>query len=221
VVPGYRVSQTDPYPAAVEDAFCAAAWVHAAASQYSFDVTRVASFGLDAGGNLAAMVGTVDEPERFLTGCPHPVPEQPWVSGIAAMNGYYDVASTFANALNMTFPPYLKSYMQAEPEEAPERYAEASPITWIDGSEPPFALIFNQTPYLFRVKQITEAFAAELEAHGVPVKVADVPGACPMMLPMPSQVLASFSNCGGAPSLADYGILEAEAFFAELFNPSE
>ena len=66
VVPAYRLSKTDPYPAAVADAFCALAWVHAAAAQYGFDVTRVAALGLDAGADLAALVGTVDDPERYL-----------------------------------------------------------------------------------------------------------------------------------------------------------
>lgn len=242
VVPAYRLSETDPYPAAVEDAFCAMAWVHASADAYGFDVARVAAFGLDAGGNLAAMVGTVDEPERFLAACPHSLPEQAWVHAVAAINGYYDLPLLLMSSYDLSLYLFINAYMQGlpesyiqwvadqgypisaatiaqaqgTPEEIAERYAEASPVTWVDGSEPPFLLIRNVITYspLFNYDVLSQGFLDVLAANAVPVETIRVLSKMLALLPAPQ-------GSTYQPVLGDYGIPEAEAFFTERFGMVE
>lgn len=215
VVPAYRLSQTDPYPAAVEDAFCVLAWVHAAGGEYGLDAERVATLGLDAGADLAALTGVVDDPERFLADCPHPLPAQPWVRGVVAIGGYYDLSGPFAkpgDAWKDMFLGYIRHYMQAEPDEAPELYAEASPIAWVEGSEPPFAVIFNKYYAHHDAPELQHDFVAALEAVNVPVQVTELANAFWMMFPYHDRATTMVTE----PTLADYGFPEAAAFLDDV-----
>jgi dipeptidyl aminopeptidase/acylaminoacyl peptidase len=55
-------------------------------------------------------------------------------------------------------------------QDSPEVWAEASPITYLEGSEPPFLLISSDMTKYIKTTQ-PENFVAELEALGVDVEV--------------------------------------------------
>ena len=65
----YRLAPEDPFPAAVDDAVAAYAWVHSHAEELGIAEGRVGVMGDSAGGNLAAAVALLTRP-----GAPAPSP---------------------------------------------------------------------------------------------------------------------------------------------------
>lgn len=62
--PDYRLAPEDPYPAALDDAAAALAWLHAQADALSLDSRRIAVRGVSAGGGLAAGLALRNRDER-------------------------------------------------------------------------------------------------------------------------------------------------------------
>jgi acetyl esterase/lipase len=61
----YRLSQEAHFPAALQDVKAAIRWLRGHASDYGGDPTRLAAWGMSAGGQLAAMAGTSCGVMRF------------------------------------------------------------------------------------------------------------------------------------------------------------
>jgi acetyl esterase/lipase len=160
----------------VEDAFCALAWVHANAELYGLDRERIVVLGYSSGGTLAALLGAVDDPARFMAGCPHALPDGPWVQGAVAFTGIFDYTSSSHPA---SLKDYFAGYFGATKDEAPDTWSEASPISWVDGSEPPFLLIHGGADTTILPSQ-SRRFASALEDVGVEVELLVVPDAVHM-----------------------------------------
>jgi acetyl esterase/lipase len=166
--PDYR------YPADVEDAFCALAWVHANAPTYGFDADHIFALGHSAGGSLVAMLGVVDDPTLYLEDCPHTLPDSNWIHGVIPFTGIFDYASAAERSINLD--DYANGLLGGSLEEKPETWARASAITWIDGSEPPFLLVHGGNDSTISPTNSSD-FAEALEAAGVEVELLIVPNA--------------------------------------------
>jgi len=167
----YRELPDYIYPASVEDAFCALTWVHANADMYGLDRERIVVLGYSSGGTLAALLGAVDDPARFMAGCPHPLPDGPWVQGAIAFTGIFDYTSASHPA---SLKDYFVRYFGATKDEAPDTWSEASPISWVDGSEPPYLLIHGGEDTTILPSQ-SRRFATALEEVGVEVELLVIP----------------------------------------------
>ena len=62
VCPEYRMSPEAKYPAAVQDVETALRWIRASAKRFHFDPNRIAILGTSAGGQLAALIGSINAP---------------------------------------------------------------------------------------------------------------------------------------------------------------
>jgi acetyl esterase/lipase len=144
VAPNHRFTPQYTYPAQVQDAFCALAWIHANTDTYHFDTGRIVALGLVSGGNLAAMLGVVDDPTPYMEGCPHELPEENWIQGVATFTGLFD----FTNDVYGRYAEreHYVAYLGGELDEVPEIWREASPINWVDGGDAPFLLIHGSPP---------------------------------------------------------------------------
>ena len=161
------------YPAAVEDAFCGLAWLHANAEAYHLDPGRFYALGHSMGGTLAAMLAVVDDPAVFLGGCPYLLPEASSIQGVVAYTGIFDYTGpSMTNALTQ----YANQYLGGTQAALPDTWAQASPITWLDGSEPPFLIIHGAADDNIPPEQ-SRAFAAALQAVGVQNELVLVPDA--------------------------------------------
>jgi acetyl esterase/lipase len=166
----YRLTPSYSHPAQVEDVFCALAWVHANHATYGFDNEHIIVMGDSSGGYLAAMLGTVDPPSLYLENCPHALPASDWIQGVVVFYGFYDFTSIDGYRREEVVG-YLQPFWGAEYSEIPpETLAEMSPMSWVDGSEPPFLLIHGTSDTSIP-SWMSEKFAAELDDAGVDVEL--------------------------------------------------
>ena len=160
------------YPGTVEDAFCALAWMVDAAPQYGLDTGEYYVVGYSLGGTLAAMLGVVDQPELYLKDCPYNLPADFRLQGVVVFTGIFEYAT--AAQFNQAMKAYIEGYLGTAFDENPELWDQASAITWVDGSEPPFLLLHGEGDENIDPGQ-TELFAAALESAGVTVEKIIVP----------------------------------------------
>lgn len=166
----YRLSPVNSYPAQVEDSFCALAWLHDNAAEYGFDPNQMIVTGGSAGGYLASMVGTVDDPAIYMENCPNEYPARNAIQAVLIYYGLYDFTNVDdlpVGAVNGS----LRYFWGAAHEDIPvQRLEEMSPIAQIDGSEPPF-IILHGTADTSVPSVMSERFAAALEQAGVDVEL--------------------------------------------------
>ncbi|HZV00408.1 MAG TPA: alpha/beta hydrolase fold domain-containing protein [Planctomycetota bacterium] len=62
IAPNYRLAPSFPWPAQLEDAQRALRFVHANATNWRLDPSRIGTFGISAGGHLATMLALRDDP---------------------------------------------------------------------------------------------------------------------------------------------------------------
>lgn len=189
---GYRFSGEAPFPAAIQDVKAAIRWLHANASKYGIDAKRTAIWGQSAGGHLAALAG-VSCNVKALAPDPRTVPAQGNVETVASTVAGADEASDCVQAVVAWFGIYDFSTLKALPTAQPSafdaiaqflgcgdkpcdaaRQRAASPISYIDRSDPPFLLIHGTDDQTVPVEQ-TEQFDAALRKAGVPVTKIIVP----------------------------------------------
>ena len=129
VIINYRLSPDVLHPAHAEDVASAFAWVYQNIDQYGGDRTQIFLSGHSAGGHLASLIA-LDEGYLEAHGLSTTL-----IRGVAGISGVYDL-TYFPNFLFFdTFP------MDDDARES------ASPITHVDGSQPPFLILYAQFDY--------------------------------------------------------------------------
>jgi len=121
----YRLAPQFTFPAQIDDVQNAIAWIHANASNFHADSTRIVLMGRSAGGNLALLAGyTSDIPIR----------------GIIAFYPATDLAQMYRDPPMPdphNVPLTIAEYLGGTPEQIPETYVRASPITFLRSGLPP------------------------------------------------------------------------------------
>lgn len=127
----YRLSRERIYPAAANDAKAAVQWMRANAAQFGIDSSRIVAMGNSAGGHLAALLGVTPEKPRFGRGDNGDVSTR--VSAVVAIAATVDMLGK-----DRLDPWSTRTFMGGRPQETPDRWAEASPITHVGPSAAPF-----------------------------------------------------------------------------------
>jgi acetyl esterase/lipase len=156
----YRLSGEAKFPAQMQDAKSALAWLKAHAKEYNIDPDRIGVWGNSAGGHLAALLGTESEvqavadwfgPVDFIQ-----------VENVSQGEPYY--AYTYA-ATNLLGGPIRDNHALA---------MEANPITHISANDPPFLIIHgygDNTVPIAQSRSLYEALRAKgVEAEFLPVE---------------------------------------------------
>jgi acetyl esterase/lipase len=152
----YRLVPDGVFPAAVQDAFCALAFVRAHADELGVDRDRIVVMGHSAGAHLAALVAVAaDVPELQAGGCAWPSVEPP--AAAIAVAGPMD--------LRQMDHEVVASFVGTTLDVDPARFAAASPITHVGSDEPPFLLVHSEHDLIVSVSQ-SEAMTEVLRASG-------------------------------------------------------
>ena len=184
----YRFSREAPFPAAIQDVKSAIRWLRANAAKYNIDPKRAAIWGQSAGGHLAALAGvscgvaTLEPPARSE-------PAAANVETVASTALGADQASDCVQAVVGWFGMYDFAALRpltgaGSGPDSPERLflgcgsqpctreqqAFASPITYLDHTDPPMLLMHGSADSTVPVGQ-TEKFASAAQAAGVRVRM--------------------------------------------------
>jgi acetyl esterase/lipase len=121
------------FPDQVFDAKCAIRWLRANADKYRIDPDRVGVIGWSSGGYLALMLGLTD-PSDGLEGSCGDMSISTRVQAVVSLAGPTELVSLFKESHNCAD---MIDFMGGTPEELPEQYYKASPLTYVSRDDPP------------------------------------------------------------------------------------
>lgn len=142
----YRLAGEAHFPAAVQDAKSAVRWLRTHATDYDIDTTRVMVWGMEAGGQIAALVGTscgvnVLEPAADATS--KAALASDCVQGVIDWGGPADLIGwdpAAGRAATGTATP-LGAYLGCEPADCAAGVVRAaSPLSYLETMAPPFLI---------------------------------------------------------------------------------
>ncbi len=156
------------WPAPLDDVQRAVRWVRAHAVAFGIDPMRVGAYGWSAGGQLAALLGTRDTRDATARLASYPSR----VACVVDLAGDVDLSA-------YTQPPALHevvALLGGTPQEVPERYRDASPLSSIDGRTAPFLVVHGAQDDVVPIEQSPRLVTA-LRAAGVEVQYVELAGA--------------------------------------------
>lgn len=163
----YRLAPQYEFPAALEDIQAAVEWTRERADSYGVDPERIGVVGGSAGGTIAELLGTSGEGSTT---------EGNRVAAVVSLSGAADLTE---NALQLGNPAQSQirnvlEFLGCRKIENCPISVEASPVTHVDASDPPFFLVHadgDRVPV-----QQTEVLAEALEEVGASPEVLIRPG---------------------------------------------
>lgn len=145
------------FPAQVHDAKCAVRWLRSNARKYKIDKNRIGMLGFSAGGNLALMLGLTDSSDGLEGECGD-LQYSSRVQAVVNLAGGTDLVIHY-----QLYSYYYGDLLGGTPEEVPERYKSASPITYVSNDDPPVLSICGTRD---RVLQQEELLDNRMKAVG-------------------------------------------------------
>jgi acetyl esterase/lipase len=152
----YRLSPAHPFPAARDDLLAALAYLKANAGAIDLDATRIVLLGRSAGGQLALLVA-------YTAG-------DPAIRGVVGLYPALDLAYAYAHPSDprlLDGRAILRTYLGGTPEQIPETYVAASPISFAGPASPPTLLIHGMRDEMVSPMQ-SERLTARLAQAGRP-----------------------------------------------------
>jgi acetyl esterase/lipase len=167
----YRLSGEAHFPAQIYDCKAAIRWVRKHAAEYGGDGARIGVFGMSAGGHLVALLGTSNgvkalEGNEGVTGVS---------SNVQAICDWFGPADLTGKGMGSDARGMVARFLGAKPQDAPDVAKAASPVTYIDRTDPPFLIIHGVKDPLVPIAQ-SRVFRDRLAAAKVSVQLIEVPG---------------------------------------------
>jgi acetyl esterase/lipase len=171
----YRLSPGATFPDQLIDLKRAVAHLRAHGRDYGGDPSFIIITGGSAGGHLASLVALTAGDPRYQPGFEE---ADTRVAGCVSAYGVYDLADSDGHWLHDGFHKLMETQvLKATRKEAPELFAEASPICRVAKDAPPFFIVHGDCDSLVPVGG-ARAFAAALRRESSsPVVYAELPEA--------------------------------------------
>jgi acetyl esterase/lipase len=169
----YRLSLEAKYPAAIQDVTSALKWMRIHADAYRIDTTRIAIAGASAGGQLASLIGVTEGIKKFenQTDGLHASRK---VHAVIDMDGLLDFTNPESLAVKRTENSADVFWFEGFHHQIPERWKEASALTWVNKNSPPFLFInSSQTRFHAGCADLVK----RLNEHGIYNEVHKLEGA--------------------------------------------
>ncbi len=133
----YRHAPTWQWPAQIEDVRAALAWIGEHGGEHDADTSRMALIGRSAGAQLAMVAAYEDD--------------APPISAVVSYYGPVDLADGYRNPPRPD-PIDVRSieelFLGGTPDTQPDRYRQASPITYAGSQLPPSLLIYGSRDHV-------------------------------------------------------------------------
>ncbi|MGK7910449.1 MAG: alpha/beta hydrolase fold domain-containing protein [Synechococcus sp.] len=171
----YRHAPQFRFPAQIDDVWTAMRWINEQAEQYDIDRDRIAVVGRSAGAQLAMLLAYSKQP---LTADPLAA-DTPKIRAVVNFYGPVNLANGYRN------PPTpdpidtretLETFLGGSPDELPELYRQASPISYVRPDLPPSLLIYGGRDLVVKAEYGRE-LAQALETAGNTVAWVEIPWA--------------------------------------------
>ena len=171
----YRLSPLATFPDHLVDVKRAIAWVRDHADEYGIDPDFIAVSGGSAGGHLSTLAALTANRREYQPGFES---ADTSVQAAVPFYGVYDLTNRNGAWPAETIPDFIAPIvMKADPTEAPEAYAAASPLDQVHEAAPPFFVIHGQLDILAPVEDARD-FVARLRAVSAePVYYLELRGA--------------------------------------------
>lgn len=168
----YRLAPQHRFPAQLDDVSRAVRWLRAHADEYHLDPDRIGAFGISAGGHLALMLATADEPDDAREASLGPSLS----SGIQAVVSYAGPTDLTADCWRGLTSGMVVDLIGGPYVENPELYEEASPINHVDPGDPPVMIFHGPRDLLVPIGQ-SRRFVEQLRSLGVSATLHEVENA--------------------------------------------
>lgn len=143
-------------PAQVHDVKAAVRWLRANAATYHIDPDHIGATGQSAGGHLSLMLGLTD-PESNLEGVGGNTDHSSRVQAVVNVFGPTDMAECYRDS---SVGWIFRLVTGGTPQEVPEAYRMASPITYVSEDDPPVLTLHGDQDQLVPIEQ-----AYKLDRH--------------------------------------------------------
>jgi acetyl esterase/lipase len=139
------------FPAQIHDAKAAVRWLRANAEKYNVDPNHIGVTGQSAGGHLSLLVGLTD-PESNLEGANGHPNQSSRVQAVVNVFGPTDMVACHQTS---SVAWIFRLFMGGTPDETPETYKSASPITHVTKDDPPVLTLQGDQDRLVPLAQAT------------------------------------------------------------------
>ncbi len=121
----YRLAETAPAPAAVEDVKCAVRFMHAHAGEWGMDSSRIVVTGGSAGGHLALMAGLCNDPAFSNKGG-----WEGWPEAVAAVVNRYGITDVLDVLQGSNARGWARAWLPPELPDSEELVKRLSPLSY-------------------------------------------------------------------------------------------